>query len=67
MHLSVFSSRGRAAGFQGELTKINPNPRELNGTPRHRIGKLDIESGSSKLNYDCSSLITEKDHLIGAN
>ena len=46
-HRSVISPRGGATGIQ----QINPNHLQLDKFPRHKGGKLDTSSGSSKSNY----------------
>ena len=43
-------TEGEAVGIQGELNSKKNHPREIHGAPRHRGGKLDTSSGSSKLN-----------------
>ena len=47
----------------------NPNPRELDGAPRHGIGKLDTFSKSSKLNYLTNLMAHPRDfgHKVFAN
>ena len=42
-----FFPRGGGGGTEGIRQQINPNPRELDRTSRHGVGKLEKKSGSS--------------------
>ena len=61
MHLSIFSSRVGWGDTGGIRSQNNPNPRELNRTPRHGGGKFDTFCGSSKLDHITNFMIRPGD------
>ena len=59
--ISIYPQRGSGGYTRGIRLQKNPYPRELERAPRHRGGKLDTSSGSSKLHYITNLMANPRD------